>query len=1135
MADMKVSMVLSLLDEASPKLRQFLAVLDGLQSMSKTTSDALKVLDESLGGIGATTGDAISGLRMLTQTFGGMNRSTSALTDRLGALEDTLAAVGEKIAAAAESFKLSADSMTAMAAASATVNAGMATMGNEAEVATGKLQGMHGTMKGLVELWGAWKVGEGLKKSVEIASDYQQRLVQMRNMGVPVSEQKAMRGDARVWSQIPGISKSSALEAANAAIAGAPGASPYQQMVRQQLMPTILRAAYTLRTTYHDPNTVHDIVRNILGIVETRGKIQNLPQALKAVETAFRVVAGTEGKIRMGDMETGYRNTGYGEALRYSTRGIFNLEALHEQFKASGKAGGAGGNTKAGTIATMIASMMVGGKMNKVEAMMLEQLGLLNPMDVRKIRGTSTVKVKANALPESAAGLRNPVEWLRHVFDPHVVALMQKEHGNLSPQAMKNVVLDWAAGFGKAAGGVNVGTGLITTMDNEQWTAIRQRAHMMAHAASIHQGYTRAQKTVHGQMGDLKAAMETIGQQIGSALLPSLQKLAQWATTAGNALVKLNTTFPIFKKIEAWAGALGALLLGIKGVEWLTGMQGAFKGVVLWGIRAGAAVTAWGLKVTGLDAPLAAAGTAFAGLMATIRTTMAADITELSGLATGFWALAAAGIGYAIGKYILNPIIGWAAKLFHLHSWGGDLARWMHPLPQSHYASHPSLPGVIQQFDASHPLNTAVLRHQQNLNRRAGEIAKSTLGYEGPVTAQGLAKAHALAAKHAAKSGGIPGLAHLQARAQMIQDQWIGIHSPTAGKIAAIQAKYHGYRQQFLAHGMMGPYLEAGAVASHQVTALRYHQAMGHLGTMQAHLHNQITANAALVTTGSLTKMQAAQRTIALQKAAAPAMIQAADAAMKYAKALGDPKLVSALQTQVAKIQAMGNQLTYYGARVHQVTQGAFSGLINQMMHGQKTWGQMIVGFFQSIANGIDKTISNAIAQSIANGLVKGKKNGQMGGLIGSFMSWLSGGSSGASSSSGSSHSASTMHAAGKVASALGTAMKSSKSGGSSSASSGGFWGEVASLAGTILSSFAVGTTAVPHDMVAQIHKGEMIIPAGPAGQIRAGAGAAQGPTVHMHINTIDSTSFLGHISKVKREVAQMVSSTNNAYNLKHG
>lgn len=1129
MADMKVSMVLSLLDEASPKLRQFLAVLDGLQNMSKTTSDALKVLDESLGGIGATTGDAVSGLRMLTQTFGGVNRSTSALADRLGALEDTLTAVVDKLAGMADSFKVSAESMTAMAAASAVVNTSMATMGNEAEVATGKLQGMHGTMKGLVELWGAWKMGEGLKKSVEIASDYQQRLIQMRNMGVPVSEQKAMRADARTWAQIPGISKSSALEAANASIAGAPGASPYQQMIRQQLMPTILRAAYTLRTSYHDPNTIHDIVRNILGIVETRGKIQSLPAARRAVETAFRVVAGTEGKIRMGDMETGYRNTGYGEALRYSTKGIFDLEALHEQFKASGKAGGAGGNTKAGTIATMIASMMVGGKMNKVEAMMLEELGLLNPMDVRKIRGTSTVKVKAGALPESAAGLRNPVEWLRHVFDPHVVALIHKEHGNLSPNAMKNAIMDWAAGFGKAAGGVNVGTGLITTMDNEQWTAIRQRAHMMAHAASIHQGYTRAQKSVHGQMGDLEASLETIGQQVGSALLPALQKLAQWATAAGNALTGLNTAMPVFKKIEAWVGALGALLLGIKGVEWLLGVQGAFKGVILWAARASTALVAWGLKVTGLDTGLATAGTAFATLMTTFRTTMATDIATMSGLATSFWALAAAGIGYAIGKYILNPIIGWAAKLFHLHSWGGDLARWMHPVAQSHYGPpHTmSLTGAVGAFDAAHAItNTAVAAHRAALNRRAGAINPATLGYEGPVTAQGLAIAH----KAGAKAAHLPSLAHLQALAQMIHDQYLGIHSPTAGKIAAIQSKYHGYRQQFLAHSMMGPYLEAGAVASHQIAGLRYKQAMGHLGTMKAHLHNQITANAALVTTGSLTKMQAAQRTIALQKAAAPAMIQAADAAMKYAKALGDPKLVSALQAQVAQLKAMGNQLTYYGARVHQVTQGAFSGLINQMMHGQKTWGQMIVGFFQSIANGIDKTISNAIAQSIANGLVKGKKNGQMGGLIGSAMSWLgglAGGSSGAPTAA-----ANNMKVAGKVASALGGAMKAKSSG--SAASSGGFWGEVASLAGTVLSSFAVGTTAVPHDMVAQIHKGEMIIPSGPAGQIRAGAGAAPSPTVHMHINTIDSTSFLGHMSKVKREVAQMVSSTNNAYNLNH-
>ncbi|WP_158810119.1 hypothetical protein [Beijerinckia sp. L45] len=53
--------------------------------------------------------------------------------------------------------------------------------------------------------------------------------------------------------------------------------------------------------------------------------------------------------------------------------------------------------------------------------------------------------------------------------------------------------------------------------------------------------------------------------------------------------------------------------------------------------------------------------------------------------------------------------------------------------------------------------------------------------------------------------------------------------------------------------------------------------------------------------------------------------------------------------------------------------------------------------------------------------------------------------------------------------------------------------------AGAALPSFATGAWSLPADMIAQVHQGEMIVPAGPAARMRDAAGASTGGDVHVH------------------------------------
>jgi len=67
--------------------------------------------------------------------------------------------------------------------------------------------------------------------------------------------------------------------------------------------------------------------------------------------------------------------------------------------------------------------------------------------------------------------------------------------------------------------------------------------------------------------------------------------------------------------------------------------------------------------------------------------------------------------------------------------------------------------------------------------------------------------------------------------------------------------------------------------------------------------------------------------------------------------------------------------------------------------------------------------------------------------------------------------------------------------------------------AASALPSFAVGAWSLPNDMVAQVHQGEMIIPAGPAAMMRSAfSGGDRGPvtvqhSTNFHVSALDSQS----------------------------
>lgn len=267
---------------------------------------------------------------------------------------------------------------------------------------------------------------------------------------------------------------------------------------------------------------------------------------------------------------------------------------------------------------------------------------------------------------------------------------------------------------------------------------------------------------------------------------------------------------------------------------------------------------------------------------------------------------------------------------------------------------------------------------------------------------------------------------------------------------------------------------------------------------------------------GQISHDQMVNANNATEKQFQPQMEAAADAAERYALSLRDPELSAQLQAQVAAIQQMGQQLTTAGQQALQLAQNiessvgnAFSNLFSSMMKGNQTWRSMGANLNNALLGGLNKNVSNYLGQQVEQGLFgdTSKGNGSLGGS-GGLLGLLG----------------QLFHMGG------GSAATDAGAAASSSGMLSGIGGWLSSLM-----SFDVGTDSVPHDMVAQIHAGERIIPAATnktlTDQLSSG-GLGGGHQINMSITAMDSQSVLGAMDGVKRELAMMLDNTRYSYNM---
>lgn len=1156
MAEMNARMRLTLEDLASQPLKGFADQIKALEPLANALNDSLQVFGRRIGSVGSAA----------ERSAGGTGKLLAAMTtlgDTLRGFETKLAAVADGFAQFGLNAREAAASARDAASAVGTAGARMDRTAASTRALTGHVYGLNDALKGMAQLWAGMKIEEGMRGAVRAASTMATTQAQMRAMGYGTDSVKY--ATERSWRDSSNFRAASANDVMQARLALMTATGSNNERLINEALPQMLRNAMAYKVNFAPGSSLADIIGNMGGLAELRGMSQSAAGLIAASNQALQVAEATGGRMKISAQEVVGRQSKYGAAQLLNEQGYKQLMALAEQLTLAGHEGGSGGGrgvSQMGTALSMLTKVMNGGKMAK------QTFEMLHAMDMwtagTTTLGTSTTQTATTgSLRGALEGQTNPLEWVHDVLVPRMLAYAVKNAkqyfpgGNTSdPKAQLEALNRVAIQTWGPTGGVNVANMLSQVANPQIWarisesTARSNRAPTGQKAVDDLNKYTLAAQKFH-------AAVNNLGNAIGTTLLPVLTPVINAFAAFARGLGQAAHAVPgLTQALSLLASGLGVVLT-------ITGFQalfGKFSELVGWLGRSGAAATAAAAEST-------AANTAMSATWSSSLRGILGMIGRFAAVATAAFALYEAGenvkiFGVSINNYIrisLVDLVGQFDRFFNWLNTASDRAA-AHFFGAISGAAKAVGAHGIAEWAKGHQLQltSAAASFQRNYDQRSSirddmvkyfNSPQAQAGYQrpahgGPDTEKQIADAqNALAKTLESTVGAVPNLgaaghahrkslqdllsewsahdmrhAHSEAAHQLRQDN-AGVSAARRAVSDAtrkdspqsIQAYWNQQASELASstnpadRALVG---QAQALGVRRANQMRLKQAQHHLSDLQGNLRNQQQTNAALVTAGVLTKDQAQAKTLADQRAAAPALEQATAKVQALALAVGDTGLAGRMQVLRQQIEAYGNGLTQFQQKIANVGQSAFQGLFSAMMRGQESWRQMGHNFVAQILNGMNQSISQDLAQGLMHALTGSNTStgqalrgvGSSGGVIGSL-----------------------------VQSVFGT--KSGGSGGSTATAGGGFWSTVGGWLEGLGASHAAGLDLVPHDMVAKIHQGEMIVPAAAAEALRAGS---LGTTHHWHMSpqVIDSQDFLGALGKVAREASQMMSATNQNLNL---
>ena len=1109
MSEMNVSMRLTLQDGASAGLRSFQDLLRGLEQAARPLNDQLSMLGRRIGSVGTAAEKASTGAGRFEAALG-------AIADRLAPLEAALRGSVDGLSGFTASMREATAGAHEAGAAIGLAADRIEMAGAKTREATGHVNGLTAALRGMAEVWAGLKIEQGLRQSVNRASDYQQTLLRLQVRNLPPGEQQAIMQRARQQArENPLYSVNDTLKANLASIPGLPGNTKYAQDMRSQLMPLALQVAAVAKYIGGDRSALDHRVQNIFGVVDAMGGASNQQRAREVMVALSNSMVGGGGKLNLQSVETYLRMRNRAATTTMSMHAFTNEMAMLETFKAAG-GGGAGGNTRGATLLNAIQQMSYGGVIAKAGAELLRQMGLIDAKSITPYGRSSTQAVLApGALLNAAMAQNDTADWVQKVMIPRMLAYTRqnwktfgyhsgsgKDLNNIEQAA--NAISILAGYLSKMrVGGMTLGSGLSVLGNPASAAAINADAQQMRTAQSPAQVNADIQKTFAGRMDVLHKQLDNLGLALGVTVIPALTRFVGWINQAAAWLGRFAQNHKVISFITELGGAAGGALLVFQGFGRFMGFDkpviDAFKAITGGGVWAAKKLFSFGSTAvlaaqnlyTKLDEALTIAGTTLGEVASTLvrRVFLPAYLLlHSTSLDTGERRSLAAKKAQA-DALVANGHTPWGAKM-------PAGKRWMPPGSHASAGASPeeqAFASLLKQTGALHipggnPLQLGgvaagsgahgktILTPQQlaagwglqDLRRASQQADREARAAQAPID-------RALALLQSAQQHDTP---------QAVQQHWDQIASQLASSTDP-------------ATRALAP--QAQAMGRQKALQMQLQQAKANLSGLQGDLANKAKYNAALVTAGVLTPDQAQQQTLADQRSAAPGLLSAAQAVRNLEQQAG--KSTTAIDTVILGLKNLGNGLTQFQQKIYNGFQNAFAGLFDGLMKHQKTLRQQLQAFFQSLADTMMQTMSQQLARglmtgfmgqgTVAGGALRSAGGvGQIGQLMGSGLNgWLGSMFSSSAASTG------AYTAGGQVYNNPSAYTASSSTAGA------GFWSAIGSWLGSIGSSFAAGADYVPHDMVAQIHQGEMIVPKKGAEAIRSGALGGQHTNFNGSVN----------------------------------
>jgi hypothetical protein len=469
------------------------------------------------------------------------------------------------------------------------LNAWSAGAVRDIDAVTQKIGGLGTALKGMGELWAAFKIEKGATASVDEASHFQQLDARMKALNRPESENKAfMDKSAATSNQLGFVSLNEAIEARLAAVAGLGrnDSGEIDKTITEALKVAIL---FKIRG---DQSNIGDLVRNLYGVAEMRGQTSDPAAMNSTFDLLQRAGIAGQNKLTLKDMETVTRQLKYGGGAMIDDEGMALIFAFANQLKASGMGGGGGsggsGVTQAGTAMTQVLKWAEGGVQNKGQARLLSAMGILDAGQVRSDESSTTnVNVGPGALKDSQLAARNPMQWLM-AMAPIMLKFTQDNAKQFyggkdinDPKAQDEALTKLAIMLTAGRGGVNVGNALALAILPGPSTRLTAEQTLTREAKPTDQALGDLDKTYAMQVTKFDAAINTLKVSIGSTLLPALTPLIEKFAEFIRTIALFGTEHPFIRFLAvATAGILG-VTLAINGVKNVFGIFGSLTSLLM--------------------------------------------------------------------------------------------------------------------------------------------------------------------------------------------------------------------------------------------------------------------------------------------------------------------------------------------------------------------------------------------------------------------------------------------------------------------------------------------------------------------------------------------------------------------------